>query len=95
MNLPYSTPSPMAYGPYGNLYTPMHSLPTVYRFAESAYSPMAIPYPPTTADFVSQQQVSTAATNTSCYPESTLKPSEDTSQDETAAMLLNLSSQRN
>ena len=53
-NLPFATPSPMAYAPYGNLYTPMHSLPPVYRFAESAYAPMAIPYPPTTTDIVSK-----------------------------------------
>ena len=86
-NLPFATPSPMAYAPYGNLYTPMHSLPTVCRFAESSYAPMAIPYPPTTTDIVSQ--LSTA--NISRTPESTLKPSED----DAAAILLNLSSQRN
>ena len=68
-NLPFATPSPMAYAPYGNLYTPMHSLPTVYRFAESAYAPMAIPYPPSNTDIVSQ--VSTSTASISRTPEST------------------------
>ena len=67
----------------------MHSLPTVYRFAETACAPMAIPYPPTTTDIVSQLSTSTASISRT--PESTIKPSED----DAAAILLNLSSQRN
>ena len=104
-HLPYSTPqlpyvqtgvhSPMAYGPYANMFTQMPSLPMVYPFTASAYSPMATTYPQMTTDIVAQQ-VCTTTTSSSSKPESTIIPSEDGSEDDAAAtILLNLSSRRN
>jgi hypothetical protein len=51
--IPTGVDSPMA---YGNMYIQMPYLPTptVYSFAASAYSPIAMLYPPTSTDIVSQ-----------------------------------------
>jgi hypothetical protein len=72
--IPTGVDLPMA---YGNMYTQMPYLPTptVYPFAASAYSPIAMLYPPTSTDIVSQK-VRTTTTSSSSKPEKSIKLSE-------------------